>query len=86
VPFIRSTTAGVLAALCVAAPAAVAHEGNPNYRSTVRAIAPAVAGLDARVLNHDDRIELDYEGDAALVIEGYRGEPYLRFLPDGRVS
>ncbi len=83
---IRGTVAAALTALCVAAPAAIAHEGNPNYRSEVRAIAPAVAGLDARVLNYDDRIQLDYEGRRALVVEGYRGEPYLRFSPDGRVD
>jgi hypothetical protein len=82
----RGAVAAALVALCVAAPAAVAHEGNPNYRSEVRAITPAVAGLDARVLNFDDRIEFVYTGDRDLIVEGYRGEPYLRFRPDGRVE
>jgi hypothetical protein len=83
---IRGAVATALVALCVAAPAAVAHEGNPNYRSEVRSIAPAVPGLDARVLNFDDRIEFVYTGDRDLVVEGYRGEPYLRFRPGGRVE
>jgi hypothetical protein len=83
---IRGAVAAALVALCVAAPAAVAHEGNPNYRSDVRSIEPAVPGLDARVLNFDDRIELVYAGDRELVVEGYRGEPYLRFRPGGRVE
>jgi hypothetical protein len=78
--------AAALAVLCVAAPAALAHEGNPNYRSQVRAVAPALPGLEARVLNHDDRIELVYDGERPLVVEGYRGEPYLRFNPDGLVE
>ena len=78
--------ATALVALCVAAPAAVAHEGNPNYRSEVRSISPAVPGLDARVLNFDDRIEFVYDGDRDLVVEGYRREPYLRFRPGGRVE
>jgi hypothetical protein len=82
----RGAVAAALVALCAAAPAAVAHEGNPNYRSEVRAIAPAVAGLDARVLNFDDRIEFVYSGDSDLIVEGYRGEPYLRFRPNGRVE
>jgi hypothetical protein len=86
VPVIRGAAAAALAALCVAAPIASAHEGNPNYRSEVREVAPAVPGLDARVLNHDDRIELVYGGDDTLVVEGYRDEPYLRFGPDGRVE
>jgi hypothetical protein len=85
-PFIRGAAAAALAALCVAAPTALAHEGNPSYRSEVRAIAPALPGLEAHVLNHDDRIELVYEGERTLVVEGYRDEPYLRFAPGGRVE
>jgi hypothetical protein len=85
-PVIRGAAAAALAALCVAAPIASAHEGNPNYRSEVREVAPAVPGLEAQVLNHDDRIELVYRGDATLVVDGYRDEPYLRFGPGGRVE
>jgi len=82
----RGAVAAALVALCVAAPAAIAHEGNPNYRSEVRSIAPAVPGLDARVLNFDDRVEFVYDGDRDLVVEGYRGEPYLRFRVGGGVD
>ena len=83
---IRGAAAAALAVLCVAAPAALAHEGNPNYRSEVRAIAPALPGLEARVLNFDDAIEVRYDGERPLVVEGYRGEPYLRFNPEGLVE
>ena len=83
---IRGAAAAAFAVLCAAAPAALAHEGNPNYRSDVRTIAPALPGLDARVLNHDDRIELVYDGERPLVVEGYRDEPYLRFSPGGLVE
>ena len=83
---IRGAAAAALAVLCVAAPAALAHEGNPNYRSEVRAIAPALPGLEARVLNFDDAIDVRYDGERPLVVEGYRGEPYLRFNPDGLVE
>jgi hypothetical protein len=83
---IRGAAAAALAVLCVAAPAALAHEGNPNYRSEVRAVAPALPGLEAHVLNHDDRIELVYDGERPLVVEGYRDEPYLRFSPGGLVE
>jgi hypothetical protein len=82
----KGAVAAALAALCAVAPTAAAHEGNPNYRSQVRSVSPPVAGLDARVLNFDDRIELTYDGDQQLVVAGYRGEPYLRFEPDGRVQ
>jgi hypothetical protein len=83
---IRGAAAVALAVLCVAAPAALAHKGNPNYRSEVRTIAPALPGLEAHVLNHDDRIELVYDGDRPLVVQGYRDEPYLRFSPGGLVE
>ncbi|HEY6778936.1 MAG TPA: hypothetical protein VI122_20710 [Thermoleophilaceae bacterium] len=83
---VRGAAATALLALCVAAPTAVAHQGNPNYRSQVRSITPAVDGLEAQVLGYDDRIELRNEGDNTVVVEGYRGEPYLRFEPDGTVE
>ena len=54
-----------LMALCALAPTAVAHEGDPNYDSEVRAIVPAVQGLDAEVLGGDDRIELATEATAS---------------------
>jgi hypothetical protein len=83
---IRGAVAAALAVLCTAAPVALAHEGNPNFSSEVRAIAPALPGLEARVLNFDDGIQFVYDGDRPLVVEGYRDEPYLRFNPDGRVE
>jgi hypothetical protein len=83
---IRGAVAATFAVLCATAPVALAHEGNPNYRSEVRAIAPAVPGLEARVLNYDDGIQFVYDGDRPLLVEGYRDEPYLRFNPDGRVE
>jgi hypothetical protein len=77
--------ATALAALCALAPPALAHEGNPNYRSEVHAIRPPLKGLDAEVLNFDDRIELRNSSGETVVVEGYRDEPYLRFEPDGTV-
>jgi hypothetical protein len=82
----RGVAGAALAALCIAAPPALAHEGNPNYKSEVRAVAQALEGLEAQVLNNDDRIQVVYDGDETLVVEGYRDEPYLRFSPGGRVE
>jgi hypothetical protein len=86
VPVIRPAAATALIALCALAPAAAAHQGNPNYNSEVRAIVPAVGGLQAQVLGSDDRIELRNGSDSVVVVEGYSGEPYLRFRPDGTVQ
>ena len=45
--FVRVAVAAALVALCAIPPSAAAHEGNPNYRSQVRSIAPAIEGVSA---------------------------------------
>lgn len=67
-------------------PAAQAHQGNPNFRSTVRAVTPAIDGVDASVVNFDDSIELRNHTGRTLIVKGYRGEPYVRITGDGAVS
>lgn len=79
--------AALAAALALAVPAsAAAHQGNPNFRSDVRAITPAAKGLDAHVVNYDDSIELVNKTGHTVVVEGYRGEPYVRIGADGAVA
>lgn len=65
-----------------------AHQGDPNYRSELEGIEPPALseGLDFTVGNYDDFIALSNRSGKTVVIEGYRGEPYLRFGPDGRVE
>lgn len=77
-----------LVTLCAAlfVSVAVAHEGNPNYRSNVDEIRPAPPGLSAQILNYDDRVELVNESDEMVTVKGYEGEPYVRLWPDGRVE
>ena len=83
---LRGVVALALIALGALPAIALAHEGNPNYSSVVRSIEPTMNGLEAEIVNHDDRIELRSESDAVVIVQGYRREPYLRFLPDGRVE
>lgn len=81
--------AGVVAAILAAlgpASTANAHEGNPNYSSTVTAVSPAAAGLRAEVLNYDDSLEVRNQTGSTVVVLGYRDEPYLRIGPDGTVE
>ena len=75
--------AGVAATV---APAALADAGIPNYRSKLVAVAPATKGLTVRVVDGDDALELRNATGMNVMVPGYEGEPYLRFLAGGRVE
>jgi hypothetical protein len=77
----------VLLLALVACPAAAGHGDGARrgYRSTVTAITPALEGVTAVVLQGDDQLQLRNESGRELVIEGYDGEPYLRFPAGGGV-
>jgi hypothetical protein len=75
------------AALTLGAPAAaLAHQGNPNYRSVVTAVTPATTGLTISVLNYDDRLQLQNESHRDVMVLDYKSEPYIRAAADGTVS
>jgi hypothetical protein len=67
------------------APGAQAHNATAKlgYRSTIRAVEPPMPGLKLKILYGDDQVALDNGTGKTIVIEGYGGEPYLRFGPDG---
>jgi len=84
----RIVLVAALCALAAGLPAtpALAHEGNPNYESVVRAVTPPIAGFAVEVLNGDDRLEVRNTGPSTVTIDGYDEEPYLRLSPDGTVA
>ena len=75
------------AALTLGAPAAaLAHQGNPNYRSVVKTVSPATSGLSVTVLNYDDRLLLKNDSGTEVMVLDYKKQPYIRAAADGTVA
>jgi hypothetical protein len=68
------------------APTALAHQGNPNYRSVIDRVSPKIPGVRLQVLNLDDRLELQNTSGKTVLVRGYQNEPYARVLGDGTVE
>jgi hypothetical protein len=75
-----------LAALTAPCATASAHQGNPNFRSVVRAVTPASRGLSVQVLNLDDRLELINHTGRTVEIGGYHHDVYARLQANGTVQ
>ena len=73
-----------LATFCLA-PSASAHGGGggKGYRSSIVRLVPASPFVHVTVVDSDDRLRLRVDGNHGVVINGYEGEPYLRFAPSG---
>lgn len=82
---IAGATCALIASLAPAT-TALAHQGNPNYRSIINGVTPQVQGVSLDILNFDDRIELTNRSSEPIVVDGYNREPYVRILADGTVQ
>ncbi len=72
--------------VAAAAPAAADAAGPSDFRSEVTGIVPAVEGVEAEIRGGDSFLELTVDEGHTVIVEGYTGEPYLRFQPDGTVE
>jgi hypothetical protein len=72
--------------VATAAPAAADAAGPSDFRSEVTGIVPDVDGVQAEIRGGDSFLELTVEEGHTVIVEGYQGEPYLRFSPDGTVE
>ncbi|WP_370327242.1 hypothetical protein [Euzebya sp.] len=84
---IRTSATALLVAVLVvlgAGPALAHGRGSDasNYLSTITD-DPDAPGVEWRVVNSDEYMEVTATGDAEVQIPGYVDEPYLRVGPDG---
>jgi hypothetical protein len=78
--------AAIAFAVATAAPAGADAPGPTDYRSRVVAITPRTSAVRARIVGGDSFVELSVERGHRVTVIGYRGEPYVRVLADGRVE
>lgn len=78
--------AAVLLTGWLATTPAVAHQGNPNYRSVINEVRPAVEGLEFEVIDYDADIRMTVPAGMEVEVPGYEGEPYTRIKADGEVE
>lgn len=86
---LRHLPAAVLAAAAVmlsAGPASADPAGPTDFRSEVTGLEPAVDTVEAEIRGGDSFLELRVDQGTAVLVEGYSGEPYLRFGADGTVE
>jgi hypothetical protein len=57
-----------------------------RFESRVRALRPAVSGLELKVIENAKKLELSNKTGGVVIVKGYDDEPYLRFLPSGVVE
>ncbi|MBS1889280.1 MAG: hypothetical protein JSU06_19045 [Actinobacteria bacterium] len=86
----RALLVAALALVWAAAPApthALAHGGDPNYRSEIDSIQPPLpGGVSIQVLDYDSYLQVIDRHGHEVVLYGYEGEPYARIERDGTVQ
>ncbi len=84
--WLRTLLAGLALSAVLVSPAGADAAGPSNYQSEIVSIDPALPGLDVTMIGGDSFISLEAPPWVEVVVIGYRGEPYVRFLPSGIVE
>ncbi|MFL6205257.1 MAG: hypothetical protein ACJ739_07880 [Acidimicrobiales bacterium] len=79
-------TGALVVLIAAAGPAAADSAGPGDYTSEVTGIVPAKDGVHADIQGGDAFLEVTVDEGHTVIVEGYTGEPYLRFLPDGTIE
>lgn len=82
----RAGLLGLAVVVLTASPATADPAGPSDFRSEVTGIVPALDAVDATILGGDSFLEVTVAAGHEVVVEGYSGEPYLRFRADGTVD
>ena len=78
--------AGSFMVLGSAGPAAADPPGPTDYQSSITAVVPPVSGVEATMIGGDAFLQIKVDPGIHVMVLGYRGEPYVQFLPDGTVE
>ncbi|WP_051471337.1 CopD family protein [Patulibacter minatonensis] len=78
--------AAVVAVLLGSAGPAAAHDDDPAYETTIAGATPRVPGLTVALGHGGTELQVVNRTGGTVEVPGYRGEPYLRLLPDGRTQ
>lgn len=70
----------------MATPVGADAAGPTDYQSEILAIDPPIAGIEVTIIGGDSFVSLQVEAGIEVLVIGYQGEPYLRFLPSGLVQ
>src|SRR5690349_21658604 len=82
----RVVAAALVVVVATAGPVSADAAGPGDFTSEVTGIVPASDGVHAEIRGGDAFLEVSVDEDHTVIVEGYTGEPYLRFLPDGTVE
>lgn len=82
----RALLGGLALVAIAAGPAAADPAGPSDFRSRVTGIEPAAPGVHAEIRGGDTFLEVTVDRGHEVTVEGYQGEPYLRFRKDGTVE